>query len=292
MDARVPLIRWRAPHPTGHDLPVPLRITTDPATILELVGRALAADPVVNTVFSSIDAGVRSSDGDGWCAHPAQHPDVLAARSRPTTPVALTPGWTDLGQLADCMPSPAGLGGPVDAVETLANELAARGLHPSARMAERLFRCDELCDPRGVAGRSRLAVDRDVEFLAGWYRDFVTEAFARPGPSTDDPATMIRHSMSLGARPWLWLDAAGTPAAMAVRHRIVAGVSRIGPVYTPPALRGRGYGSAVTAAATRDILDAGGTPVLYTDVANPTSNAIYQQLGFRAVGDRLSIAYR
>jgi predicted GNAT family acetyltransferase len=78
---------------------------------------------------------------------------------------------------------------------------------------------------------------------------------------------------------------------MAGRRRVFAGSARLGPVYTPPGLRGRGYGSAVTAAATRAIQDDGGVPVLFTDLANPTSNKIYQQLGYRPVERRLVVTF-
>jgi predicted GNAT family acetyltransferase len=60
-----------------------------------------------------------------------------------------------------------------------------------------------------------------------------------------------------------------------------AGVARVGPVYTPPARRGHGYGSAVTALASQSGIDAAATHVvLYTDLSNPTSNSIYQAIGF------------
>jgi predicted GNAT family acetyltransferase len=62
-------------------------------------------------------------------------------------------------------------------------------------------------------------------------------------------------------------------------------------VYTAPEQRGRGYGSAVTARAAFDILDNAAVPVLYTDVANPTSNKIYRAIGFRPVTDRASVSY-
>jgi predicted GNAT family acetyltransferase len=61
-----------------------------------------------------------------------------------------------------------------------------------------------------------------------------------------------------------------------------AGVARVGPVYTPPAHRRRGHGSAVTAAATTAAIAGGAEDVvLYTDLANATSNAIYQAIGYR-----------
>jgi predicted GNAT family acetyltransferase len=62
-------------------------------------------------------------------------------------------------------------------------------------------------------------------------------------------------------------------------------------VYTTPEARGRGYGSAATAAATRDILAAGAVPCLYTDLANATSNKIYQALGYYPVVDRTLVRF-
>ena len=74
--------------------------------------------------------------------------------------------------------------------------------------------------------------------------------------------------------------------ALAGRSAPAGGVARIGPVYTPPARRRRGYGSAVTARATQAALQAGANDVvLYTDLSNPTSNAIYQSIGYVADHD-------
>jgi FR47-like protein len=62
--------------------------------------------------------------------------------------------------------------------------------------------------------------------------------------------------------------------------------------YTPPALRGRGYAGGATAAVSQAALDAGATQVvLYTDPANPTSNALYERLGYRPVEDRVVLAF-
>ena len=61
---------------------------------------------------------------------------------------------------------------------------------------------------------------------------------------------------------------------------------RIGPVYTPPALRRRGYASNLVAAVTQHQFDEGRTfCFLFTDRANPTSNKIYQSLGYQSVID-------
>ena len=61
---------------------------------------------------------------------------------------------------------------------------------------------------------------------------------------------------------------------------------RIGPVYTPPELRGHGYASNLVAGVTQRQLDAGRDYVfLFTDLANPTSNKIYQDIGYQPVND-------
>ena len=67
---------------------------------------------------------------------------------------------------------------------------------------------------------------------------------------------------------------------------------RIGPVYTPPQHRGHGYGSAVTAAASHVALDRGKRfCFLYTDLANPTSNAIYERIGYVRVCEAAMVAF-
>ena len=82
------------------------------------------------------------------------------------------------------------------------------------------------------------------------------------------------------------------PVSMAGRTRTVAGMVRVAPVYTPPELRGRGYAGAATAAVSQAALDAGVREVvLYTDLANPTSNALYQRLGYRPVEDRVVFSF-
>ncbi len=96
----------------------------------------------------------------------------------------------------------------------------------------------------------------------------------------------------VGDRFVLW-DVDGTPVSMAMLRAPASGVSRIGPVFSPLPLRGHGYGSAVTAAAV-NLAHRSGTAdvVLFADLANPTSNAIYQQIGFEAVCDSLRIDFR
>jgi predicted GNAT family acetyltransferase len=89
----------------------------------------------------------------------------------------------------------------------------------------------------------------------------------------------------------LW-DVDNRPVSMAMLRAPAFGVSRIGPVFTPRDRRGRGYGSAVTAAAA-NLAHRSGTAdvVLFADLANPTSNAIYQRIGFAPVVDSVRIDF-
>ena len=82
-----------------------------------------------------------------------------------------------------------------------------------------------------------------------------------------------------------WEDGGAAVSMAGFGGRTPNGV-RIGPVYTPPELRGRGYASALTAALTQRLLDGGlRFCFLFTDLANPTSNSIYQRIGYEPVSD-------
>ena len=90
---------------------------------------------------------------------------------------------------------------------------------------------------------------------------------------------------------WLWLDAGGQPVSMAGHGLPAVGVVRVGPVYTPVEARRHGYGGGATHAASRAALAAGHRVVLFTDLANPTSNALYPRLGYRPATDRATFVF-
>ena len=267
-----------------------LEVTTDVAAVARLAGGLVAIDPVAYTVFGSIAHAVRRPDAAPWAAHPAGQPSILAARSSRGTGVGLSAGWTQTDELAAHIaamdPPTVSIGGPPATVEAVA---AALGRPVTDRMSERLFRLDQLVPPVGVAGSARCAGDADAGWLAEWYTAFALEAFGRLVPGFD-AAQMVQRALQQSSC-WIWTDPGGRSCSMAVAQPAINGVSRIGPVYTLPEHRGHGYGSAVTAAASRGILEAGEVACLYTDLANPTSNKIYQALGYRAVLDRITVRF-
>ena len=139
----------------------------------------------------------------------------------------------------------------------------------------------------GRDGAPRVATGTDAPLLAGWYAAFAREVHDM---AAEDHAATVRDELGYGGI-LIW-QAGGRPVSMGGITRQVAGMVRIGPVYTPPELRGRGYASAVTAELSLRAREAGAAEVLlYTDLANPVSNSIYQRIGFVAVEDRVVLAF-
>ncbi len=192
----------------------------------------------------------------------------------------------------------------IDALVAALRETELRGINGDPATAERfvaawkperaevafemrLYRLGELASPPSPPGRGRAADAGDADLAARWLAAF------------EDDAGVMRTSVEAAARErigdgrlWLWEDDAGTPVSLAARTATAAGVARIAPVYTPADQRRRGYGAAVTAACTADALARGADEVvLFTDLANPTSNSIYQAIGFRPVGDRRVVRF-
>jgi GNAT superfamily N-acetyltransferase len=158
----------------------------------------------------------------------------------------------------------------------------------AVRRRMRLFRLAQLVPPApGPGGNARLATGTDQDLLAEWFGAFALEV--GDDPAHDHRAEVGKRLGYGGITVW---EAGGAPVCVAGLTRAVGGMARVGPVYTPPALRGRGYAGAATAAVSQAALDAGVREVvLYTDLANPVSNALYERLGYRAVEDRVVLAF-
>jgi RimJ/RimL family protein N-acetyltransferase len=153
------------------------------------------------------------------------------------------------------------------------------------KMRQRLYRLDRLERPH-VPGKPRVATSADLELAQDWYESFGHDT----GTPGDLSGNEIADKVSYGGIVLWELD--GVPVSLGGRTRVVAGMARVAPIYTPPEQRRRGYGAAVTAVVTQDALDAGARDVvLFTDLDNPTSNHVYQRLGFRPLSDRLVLAF-
>ena len=154
---------------------------------------------------------------------------------------------------------------------------------------QRLYRLAELAWPDPApAGTARMAGDGDAKLTADWFAAFADEVDDM-GRGEDHSAAARAKISQAGVLVW---EADGQPASIACNTLPVTGMVRIGPVYTPPSARGHGYASAATAALSHRLLEAGAEEVvLFTDLANPVSNSIYQRIGYRPVEDRVVLAF-
>jgi uncharacterized protein len=149
------------------------------------------------------------------------------------------------------------------------------------RMREAMHALERVEDPpRPAPGRLRLADREEHGLLAEWMQAFARQAGVVGG---DLAEAMVQARLARGA---LLIWDHGAPVSMVGTNRPVAGVVRLGPVYTPPEHRRRGYaGSAVAAASRRALAHGARRCMLFTDLANPTSNKIYAQVGYRRIAD-------
>ncbi|MBU6533507.1 GNAT family N-acetyltransferase [Streptomyces mayonensis] len=156
------------------------------------------------------------------------------------------------------------------------------GAAPDLAERHRLYRLDTLTPPTPVPeGRARVAGEGDRARLVTWHDEFAAATRAVPSG-----ASRWADERIAGQRVTLWETPDGEPVSMAGLSPVVAGQVRLAPVYTPAPLRGRGYGGAATVAASRAALARGATDlVLFADLTNPTSNGLYQRIGYRPVTD-------
>ena len=162
----------------------------------------------------------------------------------------------------------------------------ATGQDVQRAMNERVFQADAVRHPQGVTGSSRAATKSDRPLLLAWVERFVGESLPPEERSVVDAERMVGNRSAPSAGWTLWLDASGEPVSLAGYGSPTPNGIRLAPVYTPPEHRRRGYGSAVTAATTRMLLDRGHRFVfLFTDLANPTANHIYAAIGYEPVAD-------
>ncbi|GAA1989063.1 GNAT family N-acetyltransferase [Catenulispora subtropica] len=251
----------------------------------------LLADPVRNTVLLSVTATLRRSGVDifgtgaprfGWYQPAGERVQGVFLRT-PPHPALLSgmPPHAAEALVAE-LPEVTAVDGASDVVTAFSDTwvAAAPGRAAEVTARHRLYRLTDLTPPQPMPeGAARLAGPADRAVLLDWFAAFADEA--------DEPAAasarLVDDRMEHGGMV-LW-EVDGVPVSMAGATPSVGGMVRVGPVYTPPTLRGRGYAGGVTMAISRRAQDAGNEAVLFTDLANPTSNALYQRLGYREVQD-------
>jgi predicted GNAT family acetyltransferase len=166
--------------------------------------------------------------------------------------------------------------------ETVARSIAAsweRRTSGTARLriAQALHSLEHVTGPaRPAPGTLRVPRPEERELILRWADEFAIEAGV-----TVDAEGMVGRRLERGL-VHIWDD--NGAVSLVCSSPTIAGAARIGPVYTPPELRGRGYASHAVAVRSEQLLDGGAQHcLLYTDLANPTSNRIYAALGYQRI---------
>jgi len=183
-----------------------------------------------------------------------------------------------------------GVVGPPHAARAFAERwVGSAGGRWSTVMDERVYRLRVVRPPRQSRGSWRIAVPSDRNLLSRWLVAFGVEAL------NDADASLVERALDEWAagsprRYWLWEDR--EPVSVVGSGSRTPNGSRIGPVYTPPPHRGRGYASSLTAAVSHLLLDEGRRfCFLYTNLANATANHIYQAIGYEPVTDAVMLRF-
>jgi len=172
------------------------------------------------------------------------------------------------------------------------------GVAGRVNMRQGVYALDEVEPLPQVPGSARVATNDDYELGLRWWVAFGDEVLHEGGPGREDAEQNVRHKLSSPTGGFLLWEDDGKPVSLAGWGGPTPNGIRIGPVYTPPELRGHGYATALTAELSQRLLDGrlyeGGRRFcfLYTDLANPTSNAIYERIGYRRVAEAAEVVFR
>ena len=255
----------------------------DPDEAHERAHEYLLARPADHNLLHTILEQARefSLEGRFWIAGDGDHVEGFALQSPPGMRLVLGRMCDNaILALADAIEGPIpGVQADAATAARFAGHFATRHRVPvSSVEAQRLYELKEISDVSRAAGGPRLATPEDRFTLTDWMVEFAEET----GTSAAGAQAAVDQRITR-ERFWVWEH--DGPRSMVSHAPIAGGVARVGPVYTPPALRGAGYATACVHYVSRLLTDRGLRCILYADLGNPTSNAIYARIGFRPQND-------
>jgi len=276
---------------------VNVRRVEDPAAFLEAASPLLLADEARHNLILGIAGTLRD--------HPAHYPEYglwlaedggetvgAALRTPPHNLVVARPRDDSvLETLAEAIDDdPPGLVAAQPEAEAFAEAWAATtGATLRTNRAQGVFSLDRVEPSAPVSGRMRDAVSEDRPLLLDWFRAFMEEAIGE-SPDAASTAHVVDHRLEAdSAGVVFWED--GPMVSLAAFGNPTPNGIRIGPVYTPPEYRRRGYASALVAELSERLLEKRRFCFLFTDLANPTANRIYEQIGYRRVCEAAEIVF-
>lgn len=288
--------------------------TDDASAFLARAGAHLGLEPVTGTVVSTTaqrfaEVGVPADLPFAWFAVVTGPTGDIEGVAMRTAPFAPYPPYV-LGmseQAAQALGHAlvargehlGGINGLRPASDTVAAILAAdadQALRVS--MHSRLHELGTLTPPAmRVAGGLRAVRADEAELALEWIRQFFRDANEQAGRAVDDGHDADHFSLEDIHRKLdegvlrFWVDDEDRPLHLTGWNPPAYGVARVGPVFTPKEHRGRGLASAAVAEVSAELVADGNRVILFTDQANPTSNAIYRALGYEAVVDTIELRW-
>lgn len=262
--------------------------TDDPGHALATAGTFLASDPIRHNVILTLlhRRIVLPEPGRYWivsvCREPVgfvfQSPLDFVATLTPMPEEAVTAVVDSIVGAGVILP---GVNGEAASAARFAGQWTERyGSSARPVQGQRIYEVRQVAAPRPILGQLRRAASTDCELLVSWFGGFHDDT----GEHAPDLAQVVERRLADGEL-WLWDDGGATTVAGISQP--VAGVVRVGPVYTPVGRRNRGYASSCVAAVSEHVLSQGLRCILYTDLGNPTSNSIYRSVGYQAVAEAL-----
>jgi len=266
----------------------------DPAFVLSRAGVFLSSQPVLhNLILSILHARVAHGEpGRYWMA--IQRDDIVGVviQSPLTFPATLTPMERPVSiAMADAIAEAnfalPGVSGEAATAATFAGQWSERTKSAATPFqGNRLYELLEVADIPNVEGKLRQAGPQDRSLMILWSRAFQNEI----GEPAHDIELRVERGLAAG-HLWVW-DRREEAVSMVVGREPVEGVIRLSGVYTPDEKRKHGYAAACVRALSKKLGDAGHRCILYTDLANPTSNSIYRRIGYRALADALRYRFK
>jgi predicted GNAT family acetyltransferase len=169
----------------------------------------------------------------------------------------------------------------------------AHGVEARVLRGQGVYALERVQPVPDAPGAPRAATRDDEKLLLEWMVAFGEEVLEEGDPGRAEARAVVDQRLRGGDESGfeLWVDGGRVVSVSGWGGPTPNGI-RIGPVYTPPELRGRGYATALVARLSQALLDRGRRfCFLYTDLANPTSNAIYERIGYVRVAESAMVSF-
>jgi uncharacterized protein len=279
---------------------VNVRVLEDAAGFLLEAEGLLLPDEARNNLIFGIAGSIaadpsRYPERRFWLVTDDNWPVAAALRTPPFNLVLATPG--DANALAplvrgidDVLPGVVGSHPEVDEFVRLWS--ARHPVKPRVQREQGVYALETVQPVPQPPGGPREATTEDRPLLLEWITSFGDEVLEEDDPGRVEAVNTVDFRLDADDGGFLLWEDGGAVVSVAGWGGPTPNGIRIGPVYTPPALRGRGYATALTAELSQRLLDGGRSfCFLFTDLANPTSNAIYERIGYVRVAESAMFAF-